>query len=60
VCLRPSGTEPKLKAYVEVVEPVGPGDHGPARARQAAGVRAERLLGAVGRDLLELADPSSP
>jgi len=52
VCLRPSGTEPKLKAYVEVVEPVGPGPDGPARARRRGGVRADALVAAVGRDLL--------
>jgi phosphomannomutase len=42
VTLRPSGTEPKLKAYFEVVEPVSGGDVAAARARAAetlAGVR---------------------
>jgi phosphomannomutase len=33
VVIRPSGTEPKLKAYLEVVEPVGDGDVSGARAR---------------------------
>ncbi|MCB9687204.1 MAG: phospho-sugar mutase [Alphaproteobacteria bacterium] len=41
VLLRPSGTEPKLKAYVEVVEPVVGGDL--ASARTAAADRLERL-----------------
>src|SRR5690606_25365115 len=36
VIVRPSGTEPKLKAYVEVVEPVGRGTLEDARARAAA------------------------
>lgn len=42
VVIRPSGTEPKLKCYLEVVEPVaGPGDLPAARA--AAAVRLERI-----------------
>ncbi|MDG4822801.1 phospho-sugar mutase [Asanoa sp. WMMD1127] len=42
VVVRPSGTEPKLKAYLEVVEPVVDGDVGAARERAAASVRALR------------------
>jgi len=45
VALRPSGTEPKLKVYVEVVE--GVGDDGYARARERAGARVDALIGAV-------------
>ncbi|MEV4344792.1 phospho-sugar mutase [Actinoplanes sp. NPDC049596] len=33
--IRPSGTEPKLKAYLEVVEPTGEGDLTAARGRAA-------------------------
>jgi phosphomannomutase len=36
VVIRPSGTEPKLKAYLEVVEPVTGGDLTAARSRAAA------------------------
>jgi len=42
VVVRPSGTEPKLKAYLEVVEPVTDGDVAAARERAAASVRALR------------------
>jgi phosphomannomutase len=40
--VRPSGTEPKLKAYLEVIEPVVDGDVAAARERAAASVRALR------------------
>ena len=40
--IRPSGTEPKLKAYLEVVEPVTQGDLAAARARAAEGLRTLR------------------
>lgn len=39
--VRPSGTEPKLKVYCEVVEPVA--DGGPPAAREQAGARLRRL-----------------
>ncbi|WP_221324392.1 phospho-sugar mutase [Actinoplanes sp. L3-i22] len=42
VVIRPSGTEPKLKAYLEVVEPVGDGDVAAARSRASAGLGALR------------------
>ncbi|NJC14722.1 phosphomannomutase [Micromonospora profundi] len=38
VVIRPSGTEPKLKAYLEVVEPVPDGDVTAARARASAAI----------------------
>jgi phosphomannomutase len=40
VVVRPSGTEPKLKAYLEVVEPVADGDVPTARERAAAALAA--------------------
>ncbi|GIJ70309.1 phospho-sugar mutase [Virgisporangium ochraceum] len=40
--VRPSGTEPKLKAYLEVVEQVTDGDLAAARERAAAGLAALR------------------
>jgi phosphomannomutase len=42
VVVRPSGTEPKLKAYLEVVEPVADGDVAAARERARAGLAALR------------------
>jgi phosphomannomutase len=42
VVVRPSGTEPKLKAYLEVIEPVSDGDVPGARERAQAGVAALR------------------
>jgi phosphomannomutase len=49
VVVRPSGTEPKIKAYLEVVEPVADGKLPEARARAAA--LMEPLRGGVS-DLL--------
>ena len=48
VIVRPSGTEPKLKCYLEVVAPVHP-DDGVAAARLAATMR----LDAISADLHE-------
>jgi len=42
VVVRPSGTEPKLKAYLEVIEPVGDGDLDSARERAGATLVALR------------------
>ena len=42
VVIRPSGTEPKLKAYLEVVEPVAQGDVTAARTRAAAALQTLR------------------
>jgi hypothetical protein len=39
VVVRPSGTEPKLKCYLEVVEPVPDGDVDAGRARAEARLR---------------------
>jgi phosphomannomutase len=45
VVIRPSGTEPKIKAYLEVVEPVSGGRL--AAARRAAQARMDPLREAV-------------
>ncbi|MEU0230103.1 MULTISPECIES: phospho-sugar mutase [unclassified Streptomyces] len=50
VIVRPSGTEPKLKCYLEVVVPVSGADGLPAARTTAAG-----LLAAIKRDLAEAA-----
>jgi phosphomannomutase len=42
VVVRPSGTEPKLKAYLEVKEPVAEGDLAAARERASAALTALR------------------
>ncbi len=51
VIARPSGTEPKLKCYLEVVVPVDPsaGADGPVVARRTAAAALDRLRGDVGR-----------
>ncbi|MEZ5410547.1 MAG: phospho-sugar mutase [Acidimicrobiales bacterium] len=47
VIVRPSGTEPKLKAYVEVIEPVSDAGGGVPTATAAAEERLARLQAAV-------------
>ncbi|HEY2791947.1 MAG TPA: phospho-sugar mutase [Micromonosporaceae bacterium] len=47
VVVRPSGTEPKLKAYLEVVEPVVDGDVAAARERGTAAIAALRAEAAA-------------
>ena len=54
VVIRPSGTEPKLKAYLEVVEPVAGGDVTAARTRAAALLRTLRQEVAAALGVLEV------
>ncbi|MGR6317179.1 phospho-sugar mutase [Micromonospora soli] len=51
VVIRPSGTEPKLKAYLEVVEPVTDGDIPAARRRAQTAITSLRteIAAALGR-----------
>jgi phosphomannomutase len=67
VIVRPSGTEPKVKCYLEVVEPVGPvsAEAGTDRASNqadavaAARSRADALLEAVRSDVLSVVGGSA-
>lgn len=57
VVVRPSGTEPKLKAYVEIVQPVEPVDPGEAGddvagARRRAAAAAERVIADLSAQLV--------
>jgi phosphomannomutase len=56
VVVRPSGTEPKLKCYLEVVIPLGAGPGAPEAARKIA---AERLT-AVRRDIAAALGVTAP
>jgi len=51
VVLRPSGTEPKVKVYLEVVVPVGPGSAGFGDARREGDVQIERLRAGIAAEL---------
>ncbi|TDC34420.1 phospho-sugar mutase [Micromonospora sp. 15K316] len=51
VVIRPSGTEPKLKAYLEVVEPVAGGDVAAARTRAQQAITRLRTEIATALDL---------
>ncbi|HEY1175413.1 MAG TPA: phospho-sugar mutase [Phytomonospora sp.] len=53
VVVRPSGTEPKLKAYLEVIEPVAGGEVAEARERATACLQALRTEVAHALGLLE-------
>jgi phosphomannomutase len=53
VVVRPSGTEPKLKCYLEAVVPLGPGSGGPGLLGEARALAAGRLA-AVRSDLAAL------
>jgi phosphomannomutase len=51
VIVRPSGTEPKVKAYLEVRTPVGSGDIAPGRDVAAARAVAGEALAAIAGDV---------
>ncbi|MGI8434531.1 MAG: phospho-sugar mutase [Nocardioidaceae bacterium] len=51
IVVRPSGTEPKLKCYLEIVVPVVEGEVGPARAEGTARLNAVRTAVAAALQL---------
>jgi phosphomannomutase len=48
VVVRPSGTEPKVKCYLQVVVDVGPGAAGWRAAREGTGAALDELQAAIG------------
>jgi phosphomannomutase len=57
--IRPSGTEPKLKAYLEVVEPPPDGPTGLPEARTRAQQRLEALRTRINALLTAPAEPEA-
>ncbi len=60
VIVRPSGTEPKLKCYLEVVEPVTGGDGAAVPVARAVAAQRLHALDDAVRDLIGLSRPAEP